>query len=395
VRAALALRRIRERRALNAFVFVDEGTSGNPVVAVKDNIDVRGMPMTAGGRHLPATPVERDAECVRRLRAAGWAIIGKTNLFEYAMGGTSENPHHGNVINPRAPVRDAGGSSSGSAAAVAAGLADVALGTDTLGSVRIPAAFCGIVGYKPARGAISRRGVFPNSSTLDTVGVLAADVRAAARAVEIMSAIRRGPGGGTRARRSSRPTRRAPLRLAVPSSWLGVASDEVREAFGRVAGELPDIALPPREVLCDVALTIAQFEGLRIHRVWLRTRPELYGDDLRAQLDANRAVTPARYARARRDLVRLRRQMHRALATVDAVLTPTVPMVPPLVSDRGSRERHGLSDFTRPFNVSDSATFTIPLPGTALPIGLQIASNDHATALRVALVLERRLRLRQ
>jgi aspartyl-tRNA(Asn)/glutamyl-tRNA(Gln) amidotransferase subunit A len=390
VRVALALERIREHRALNAFVFVDEAASGDPVVAVKDNIDVRGMPTTAGGRHLPGTPAERDAECVRRFRAAGCAIVGKTNLYEYAMGGTSENPHHGDVINPRAPERDAGGSSSGSAAAVAAGLADVALGTDTLGSVRIPAAFCGVVGYKPARGAISRRGVFPNSSTLDTVGVLAPDVRSAARAVEIMSGVAHGPGA--RSRRSPRPMRRSPLRLAVPWSWLGVASDEVGDAFDRVAGGLPDIALPPREVLCEVALTIAQYEGLRVHRRWLRTRADLYGDDLRAQLEANRAVTPARYARARREHVRLRRLMRRRLATVDAVLTPTVPIAPPLASHRASR---GLSDFTRPFNVSDSATFSIPLPGTALPIGLQLASNDHATAFRVALLLERRLRLRR
>jgi Asp-tRNA(Asn)/Glu-tRNA(Gln) amidotransferase A subunit family amidase len=390
VRVALALRRIREHRALNAFVFVDEDASGELVVAVKDNIDVRGMPTTAGGRHLPDAVAQRDAECVRRLRAAACAIVGKTNLYEYAMGGTSENPHAGDVVNPRAPERDAGGSSSGSAAAVAAGLADVALGTDTLGSVRIPAAFCGVVGYKPARATISRRGVFPNSSTLDTVGVLASDVRTAARAVEIMSDLSRAKR--TRARRSSRPARRSPLRLAVPWSWLGVASAEVREAFERVADGLPDIAFPSRERLCDVALTVAQFEGLGVHRVWLRTRPELYGDQLRAQLEANRAVTAARYARARRDLARLRREMRRALATVDAVLTPTVPFVPPLTSDRGSR---GLSDLTRPFNVSDSATFSIPLPGTTLPIGLQIASNDHASALRVALVLERRLRLRR
>ena len=156
MRIERALRRIHELRAINAFVFVDPSASGKAglVVAVKDNIDVRGMPTTAGGRHLSTEARQRDAKCVRRLRAAGCAIVGKTNLYEYAMGGTSENPHYGNVLNPRHPDRDAGGSSSGSAAAVAAGMCDAALGTDTLGSVRLPAAFCGVVGYKPPRHAM-------------------------------------------------------------------------------------------------------------------------------------------------------------------------------------------------------------------------------------------------
>ncbi len=147
MRIERALRRIDELRAINAFVFVDRNASGDGlVVAVKDNIDVRGMPTTAGGRHLETEMRPRDAECVGRLRAAGCVIVGKTGLYEYAMGGTSENPHHGDVLNPRHPRRDAGGSSSGSAAAVAAEMCDAALGTDTLGSVRLPAAFCGIVG---------------------------------------------------------------------------------------------------------------------------------------------------------------------------------------------------------------------------------------------------------
>src|SRR4051812_46785546 len=164
MRIKTALRRIDELRAINAFVFVDMEAGGSGlVVAVKDNIDVRGMPTTAGGRHLSGDHRTRDAECVRRLRAAGCVIVGKTNLYEYAMGGTGENPHHGDVVNPRYPDRDAGGSSSGSAAAVAAGMCDAALGTDTLGSVRLPATFCGVVGYKPRRTVVDRRGVFVNS----------------------------------------------------------------------------------------------------------------------------------------------------------------------------------------------------------------------------------------
>jgi Asp-tRNA(Asn)/Glu-tRNA(Gln) amidotransferase A subunit family amidase len=341
------------------------------------------MPTTAGGRHLPAGPRQRDAECVRRLRAAGCAIIGKTGLYEYAMGGTSENAHHGDVLNPRHPGRDAGGSSSGSAAAVAAGLCDAALGTDTLGSVRLPAAFCGVVGYKPPRSAIGRRGIFVNSPSLDAVGVLAPDVRTAAGLVRLMARERAS------ARRDARRRRH---RLAVPWSWLTGLSKEVQTAFRAVAGDLPDIQLPPRELLCDVALTVARVEGARVHLEWLRSAPEMYGDDVRAMLEGNLEVSLAEYVAARRELVRLRTVTRRRLATVDAVLTPTVPLVPPLRARYPVEARRQLTDLTRPFNVSDSAAFSIPLPGTRLPIGLQIAANDESTAVAVALRLERRLR---
>jgi aspartyl-tRNA(Asn)/glutamyl-tRNA(Gln) amidotransferase subunit A len=417
VRIERALQRIDELRAINAFVFVDsratrdslprsesfslervashggkrrrdelldKNASGDGlVVAVKDNIDVRGMPTTAGGRHLPTEARLRDAECVRRLRAAGCAIVGKTGLYEYAMGGTSVNPHLGDVLNPRNRDRDAGGSSSGSAAAVAAGMCDAALGTDTLGSVRVPAAFCGVVGYKPPRNAIDRRGVFVNSSSLDAVGVLAPNVRTAARVAQLVARV---PARGRP------PAGRRPHRLAVPWSWMTGVSDEVRGAFRRVAGELPDIELPSRELLCEVALTVARVEGTRAHLGWLRSAPDLYGDEVRALLVGNLAVPLSDYVAARRELARLRALMRRRLATVDAVLVPTVPFVPPLRARYPLEARQRLTDLTRPFNVSDSAAFSIPIPGTRLPIGLQIAANDEATAVAVALRLERGLR---
>jgi aspartyl-tRNA(Asn)/glutamyl-tRNA(Gln) amidotransferase subunit A len=384
VRIERALRRIDELQAINAFVFVDRNASGDGlVVAVKDNIDVRGMPTTAGGRHLPTEAQRRDADCVRRLRAAGCAIVGKTGLYEYAMGGTSENPHHGDVLNPRHPDRDAGGSSSGSAAAVAAEMCDAALGTDTLGSVRLPAAFCEVVGYKPPRSAIGRRGVFVNSPSLDAVGVLAPNVRTAARVARLMARVR------APTRPPARPRRH---RLAVPWSWMTGVSTEVETAFRGIADHLPDIDLPPRELVCDVALTVARVEGARVHLEWLRSAPALYGDDVRAMLLGNLEVSLSDYVAALRELARLRTLMRRRLATVDAVLVPTVAFVPPLRAMYPLEARRRLSDLTRPFNVSDSATFSIPIPGGPLPIGLQIAANDEATAISVALRLERRLR---
>ena len=405
-----ALRRIEELRTINAFVYVvgratrdslprsesislepvashggerrrDELLGQGLVVAVKDNIDVRGMPTTAGGRHLSPDPRTRDAECVRRLRATGCAIVGKTGLYEYAMGGTSRNEHYGDVRNPRDPARDAGGSSSGSAAAVAGGLCDAAVGTDTLGSVRIPAAFCGVVGYKPPRAAIPRRGVFPNSLSLDSVGVLASDVATAARLVDLM---RRRP------LRAGRPLR--PAALAVPWSWLDGVTDDVRDAFMAAASGLPNIALPSRDEFGPAAFGVVQYESYALHRGWFRSSPDLYGDEVRGLLEESRGATRSHYDAARREVTRLRRRVRQALATVDAILLPTVPAVAPRRARYPLALRRKLSEWTRPFNVSDSPAFSIPLPGTRLPIGLQIVANDEATAIAVALRLERRLR---
>ncbi len=169
-------------------------------------------------------------------------------------------------------------------------------------------------------------------------------------------------------------------------------STEVETAFRGIAGHLPDIDLPPRELLCDVALTVARVEGARVHLEWLRSAPELYGDDVRAMLLGNLEVSLSDYVAALRELARLRTLMRRRLAAVDAILVPTVGFVPPLKARYPLEARRRLSDLTRPFNVSDSATFSIPIPGTRLPIGLQIAANDEATAIAVALRLERRLR---
>lgn len=347
-------------------------------IAVKDNIDVRGMPTTAGGRHLDRAPRTRDAECVRRLRHAGCVFVGKTNLFEYAMGGTSRNPHYGDVRNPRDLRRDAGGSSSGSGAAVAAGLCDAALGTDTMGSVRIPAAFCGVVGYKPTRAAIPRRGVFPNSATLDAVGVLAPDVATAARVVDLM---RRSPV----ARRSLRKPS-----LAVPWAWLEGVDAATRRAFLDVARDLPDIAFPTRRAFGEAIFPIVQYESLAVHRRWLRDAPDRYGAEVRELLRGNMQVSRRQYVAAVREARALKRAVRRALSTVDAIVLPTVPGVAP-VRGRPWLGQRTLSEWTRAFNVTDSAVFSIPIPTRGLPIGIQVAANDEATAIASAAYVERLL----
>src|SRR5256712_12918251 len=182
-----ARRRILERADLNAFISVSSEEGEGTVVAVKDLVDVAGMVTTAGGVILPREPAAEDAPVVKRLRNAVCVVVGKTNLHEWAFGVTSTNPHYGAVRNPHDVDRVPGGSSGGSAVAVAAGMCDWAVGSDTGGSIRIPASFCGVVGFKPTIGSVDTTGVFPLSRSLDTMGPLARDVRSAARALEMMS----------------------------------------------------------------------------------------------------------------------------------------------------------------------------------------------------------------
>src|SRR5580704_7015460 len=166
------------------------------------------MVTTAGGIILPNEPAQRDAAVIEMIRAQGCVIVGKTNLHEFAFGVTSVNPHYGAVLNPHDPSRVAGGSSGGSAAAVAAGMCDWAIGTDTGGSIRIPASLCGVVGFKPALGSIDTTGVVPLAWSLDTLGPIAPDVAAAAKAYAMMS------GEPVSLEQIDRP------RLAVPRGWV-------------------------------------------------------------------------------------------------------------------------------------------------------------------------------
>ena len=210
--------------------------------------------------------------------------------------------------------------------------------------------------------------------------MLAPDVRTAARIVDLM---RRAP-----------VTRRAPrqLYLAVPWSWLDGITPEVREAFTAVARGLPDVALPARGAFGGPVFAVVQYESAVLHRRWLREAPERYGDEVRELLRGNERVTRGEYDAARRECTRLRGAVRRVLAAVDAIVLPTVPCVAPLRARWPVRVRRTLSDWTRPFNVSDSAVFSIPIPRPSLPVGLQIVATDEAAAIAVASYAERRLR---
>jgi aspartyl-tRNA(Asn)/glutamyl-tRNA(Gln) amidotransferase subunit A len=194
--------------------------------------------------------------------------------------------------------------------------------------------------------------------------------------------MRAGPVARARARRPP---------LAGPWAWLEGASDDVRRAFLRVARDLEDITLPPLGAYAPAAFGVLQYESYSLHSHWIRTAPGRYGREVRGLLAQSAHATRASHEAARREAASLRRATRRALATVDAILLPTVPFTPPLRARYPLALRRKLSTWTLPFNVSDSAVFSIPIPGTRLPVGLQIAANDEATAITVALRIEREL----
>ncbi len=357
-----ARRRIEEISDLNAFICLTDETEGEPVIAVKDLIDVRGVPTTGGGIILPKTPARRDAHVVALARAAGFGIVGKTNLHEWAYGASSANPHYGVVRNPRDPSRSAGGSSSGSAAAVAAGACDWAMGTDTAGSIRIPASLCGVVGFKPTNGIVSTQGVIPLARSLDTVGALAPDVATAARAVDVMS------GGALSARPSPSKLR---YRIGVPSGWVQGLDAATEAAWSSVSAGLPLVEFPSREQMFEVAETISRWEATDFHRTWLASSPMSYGRYVRQRLLAGLEITRVDYAAACRERAKIRASVGRAMDRWDALLLPATAWVAPTI-DVAEDVREPMVRFTRPFNLSGQPVFSLPAPVSGLPVGIQV-----------------------
>jgi aspartyl-tRNA(Asn)/glutamyl-tRNA(Gln) amidotransferase subunit A len=374
---AEARRQIEERAQLHAFISTSAEEGVGTVVAVKDLVDVAGMVTTAGGIILPNEAAPRDAPVIEMIRAQGCVIVGKTNLHEFAFGVTSVNPHYGAVLNPHDPSRVAGGSSGGSAAAVAAGMCDWAIGTDTGGSIRIPASLCGVVGFKPALGSIDVTGVVPLSWSLDTVGPIAPDVAAAAKAYTMMS------GEPVSLQQVDRP------RVAVPRGWVAGLDAQTAAAWRLVSSGVPEVEFVDRDQLFRTGLTILLVEAATYHRRWVEQFPEKYGSDVLAHLKRGLAILGVDFVEAMRDRPRLIAAAGDAMEGIDALLLPATAIVAPLVS-AGDEVREPLARFTRPFNTTGQPVVALPapVPGGGLPVGMQVVGRTNADTLRTALWLE-------
>lgn len=304
----------------NAFLHLDpQPGTGGPVVGVKDVIDVAGMPTTAASRILHRVP-EQDADCVARLRAAGATIAGKLNTHEFAFGALTNSPHFGPALNPWNTAHSCGGSSGGSGAAVAAGLADVALGTDSAGSIRIPSAFCGVTGIRPSAGLVSNAGVFPTAWSLDTVGPLA---RSAGECRQVLE---------TLAGRSLDPPARD-LRIGVVTSLFEGADPGVAAAcevaMRELPGRLEPVAIPLHEEIATITQLIMLPEATAVHLPWLRTRLADYGPDVRARLLAGLFLPPTAYVTGLRARRWVRDEYERALGGYDVLVAPAMPITAP------------------------------------------------------------------
>lgn len=366
-----------------------------PVVAVKDLIDVAGVP-TGGGARVPLDPSPtRHARVVERLLQAGWSAVGKTHTVELAYGGWGTNRAVGAPWNPwdaknhRAP----GGSSSGSAVAVAAGLCDAALGTDTGGSVRIPAAVCGVVGLKPGRGLVSLRGVHPLSPALDTVGALARDVTTAARLLATISgpddaAAVRGPFDAEAALAADVRGRRL---AALPLEHLGEVDAEVARLYSealdrwKALGVSVETVRPPaliEDSFLNNGLLMAG-EGWRIWGSRITRLAEVMDPWIVRRFEAGRDISDLRLEEVHRRRAEDQAAFHAWLAPYDGLLSPTCPIPAPPI-ETVDETVSPLSRLTRAANYLDLPAITLPCGLTAdgLPAGLQIVGRPaHETSV--------------
>jgi aspartyl-tRNA(Asn)/glutamyl-tRNA(Gln) amidotransferase subunit A len=370
---------------LNLFLHLDpqEGTGG-PRIGVKDVIDVAGMPTTAASRILHRVPDE-DAECVARLRAEGATIVGKVNTHEFAYGALTTSPHFGPARNPWNPEHVCGGSSGGSAGAVAAGLVDAALGTDTAGSVRIPACFCGVTGMRPSTGLVSNRGVVPVSWSLDAVGTLA---RTAEECERLLEAIADRPLGGGESGDE--------LRVGVVTSLFERAEPAVAAVCEQALADLPGrhepVAMPLHEEISTVTQLLMLPEATTAHLHWLRTRLDDYGDDVRARLLAGLMLPPTAHVTGLRARSWVRSEWERELGEYDLLAAPEMPITAPRLDAIPEDYRLLIMPFNSPAALLGVPALSIPCGFVdGLPVGLALTGRrgEDGTPLAAAKVFQR------
>ncbi|MBN1334403.1 MAG: amidase [Deltaproteobacteria bacterium] len=344
-------------------------------VALKDNLDEAGVPCTGGcAAYLDRVPA-RDAPVVARLRAAGAVVVGRTNMHELAGGVTSENPHFGPVRNPWDPTRIPGGSSGGSAVVVATGSVAGALGTDTGGSIRIPASLCGIVGLKPTRGLLPQSGVLPFSPSLDHVGPLARSV-AGVRILLGVLAGRYVP---------ATPQRLTGLRIGILEGFgreadpaVGASFDAAITVLEGLGARLKSVHVPGFERGIRLLKAISEPEAAALHGIRFQERPEGFGPEIRHLLDRGRAADPSLHPVALSERASVEAGARDAFIDLDFMICPTTPFP---ARPFGSPDPHLLLTYTCPFNLTGQPAISVPMGlANGLPVGLQIVAPHEADA---------------
>jgi aspartyl-tRNA(Asn)/glutamyl-tRNA(Gln) amidotransferase subunit A len=365
-------------------------------IAIKDNIDTAGIRTTAAsGIYKDRVPTD-DAEVIRRLKAAGAVILGKLNLHEFAYGGTSDESFFGPVHNPWALDHIAGGSSGGSAAAVAADLCFGALGTDTAGSVRIPSSYCGVVGFKPTYGRVSLRGIIPLSWTLDHCGPICRTVEDSSLMLQAMAGFDQLDPASINAPvpnyglAFTKPVSK--LRLGIPRSpffenlhpEVAQAVTAAIEVLRKLTAQIKDTTVPPT---FELLLPITGAEAYAYHQKFLAESPNLYQPFTRDRIIQFAAdVKAPAYAAALHRVNLLRREIAKIFTEVDLLITPTMPRPAETLADAKSFDTLGLQN-TSPFDILGLPTISVPcgVTSSGLPIGLQISSAPFAEATVLAL----------
>ena len=370
-------------------------------VALKDNCEVAGVRLTGGTPFLRDNVATADAKIVSRLRQAGAVILGKLNMHEWAIGGTTRNPHYGPCHNPWDPTRIPGGSSGGSGAAVATDMALITVGTDTGGSVRIPAALNGVCGLRPTMGRISNRGVIPVSWTFDTVGALARRAEDVARVLQILagydphdltsldqpvgdylSGLNDGVKGwhigllGGHFQTEPQPAVVALIKQAA-------------RVFEELGAHVEEVELVDAEGTIERASEMLLADAAAFHQARLAERADGFGSDVRTRLQIGAQVGGSQYAFARQEQRRWQRQLKQTFERYDLLLAPTCGIPAPLIEEsEGVQTTRLLTRFTYPFSLAQVPVLSVPCGFTenSLPVGMQLIAPawSEAAILRAA-----------
>ncbi|CAN5451338.1 amidase [soil metagenome] len=378
------------------------GPLDGTIISIKDLFDVAGEPTRAGSRILAdAPPAHADATVVTRLRQAGAVIVGKTNMVEFAFSGVGLNPHYGTPRNPADRACVPGGSTSGGGVAVADGLCEIAIGTDTGGSTRIPAALCGVVGFKPSQSRVPRDGVFPLSRALDSIGPIARSVAACALADAVMAG---------EAPTALEPAALAGLKFGIPQGLPLVDLDQtvaVRFAqaiglIGRSGGTLSDETFGLLDDMAKVnsPVPLVTVEAFAVHREWLAAHGPDYDPLVRARIEAASGISAQEHAAMLRARAALVKAMDARLANLDVLVLPTTPIVAPTLAEVATADGFAarnrlLLRNTAIANFFDLCAISLPLPRAGgLPTGLMLVARNgqDRRLLQIALAVETRLR---